>query len=146
MSTIRRVAIPAAVREFADATPVPGEPAEVSAARTRIRSAIAEGPVVFVCGGWAGLLVAPGAAAWTLGRLVFVREAQWGVDGTDHLVAHELVHVQQWSERGRLRFLSAYLGAYLRERMRGLGHWAAYRRIPSEVEAYDLEAVVEPYL
>ena len=32
-------------------------------------------------------------------------------------------------------FLVRYVGAYLRWRARGFGHWGAYRRIPLEVEA-----------
>lgn len=146
MRAIRRVDVPASVRDFAAATAVLGEPVDVAGARDRIRSAIAARPVLYVCRGWAGVLVAPGASAWTLGRHVLLRDGQWGVDATDSLVAHELVHVAQWCERGRLRFLLTYVGAYLRERLRGEGHWGAYRRIPAEVEAYDLEAAVEPHL
>lgn len=145
MRAIRRVEIPAAVRDFAEGGAV-GEPAEVSEAREQVRAAIAARPLLYACAGWAGMLVARGASAWTLGRRVLIREDHWGVDGTDHLVAHELVHVSQWSERGSVRFLFDYLRAYLRGRVRGYGHWAAYREIPAEVEAYDLEAVVEPYL
>ena len=51
------------------------------------------------------------------------------------LLAHELVHVRQWRELGVVGFLVRYVGAYLRWRLRGYGHWAAYRRIPLEVEA-----------
>ena len=55
--------------------------------------------------------------------------------GDERLLRHELVHVRQWRELGTTRFLVRYLGAYLRWRLRGYGHWAAYRRIPLEVEA-----------
>jgi hypothetical protein len=51
------------------------------------------------------------------------------------LIAHELVHVRQWRELGRGRFLVRYVGDYLRGRLRGLGHDAAYRRIALEAEA-----------
>ena len=51
------------------------------------------------------------------------------------LLRHELVHVRQWRELGVVRFLVRYVGSYLRWRLRGYGHWAAYRRIPLEVEA-----------
>lgn len=146
MRAIRRVEIPAGVREFAEGIPLYEESAAVTEAREVMRAAVASRPVLYVCGRWAGWLVAPGASAWTLGRRVLMRAREWGVDRTDALVAHELVHVAQWSRRGRAGFLVSYLGAYLRARMRGLGHWAAYREIPAEVEAYDIEAIVEPYL
>jgi len=55
--------------------------------------------------------------------------------GSDRLLRHEAVHVRQWRELGAVRFLVAYLGAYLRWRLRGCSHWGAYRRIPLEVEA-----------
>jgi hypothetical protein len=55
--------------------------------------------------------------------------------GDDRLLRHELVHVRQWQTLGVAAFLVRYLGAYLRWRLRGYGHWAAYRRIPLEIEA-----------
>ena len=81
---------------------------------------------------WVGGPVAPGASATTLGRLVLVR-----ADAADdeNLMRHELVHVEQWRRLGVPGFLRRYVGAYLRWRLRGYGHWAAYRRIPLEVEA-----------
>lgn len=51
------------------------------------------------------------------------------------LLRHERVHVRQWAELGVVRFLWRYVGSYLRWRLAGYGHWAAYRRIPLEVEA-----------
>jgi hypothetical protein len=51
------------------------------------------------------------------------------------LIAHELVHVRQWQELGPIRFLVGYAGDYLRGRLAGLGHHAAYRRIALEAEA-----------
>ena len=74
----------------------------------------------------------PGVAGMTLGRWILLRR------GREHdaaLIAHELVHVRQWRERGAVRFLAAYLGAYVRGRRAGLGHDAAYAAIPAEVEA-----------
>jgi hypothetical protein len=44
-------------------------------------------------------------------------------------------HVHQWRRLGALGFLRRYLSAYARWRLRGYGHWGAYRRIPLEVEA-----------
>lgn len=80
-----------------------------------------------------------GAAAITLGPVVSVRRAAAGDEG---LLAHELVHVRQWRELGVVGFLVRYVGAYLRWRVRGYGHWAAYRRIPLEVEAVWESALV----
>ncbi len=77
-------------------------------------------------------LVAPGAAATTLGRFVFVKP---GALGSQRLMDHELVHVRQWRDLGVPGFLVRYLGAYLRWRLRRYPHWAAYRRIPLEIEA-----------
>ena len=74
----------------------------------------------------------PGAAAITLGPLVSVRSSSVG---DERLLAHELVHVAQWRSLGVVGFLRRYVGSYLRWRLRGYGHWAAYRRIPLEVAA-----------
>ena len=81
---------------------------------------------------WVGGPVAPGAAATTLGSLILVRR-----DRADDvlLLTHELVHVRQWRTFGLVGFLRRYLGAYLRWRLRLYPHWAAYRRIPIEIEA-----------
>jgi hypothetical protein len=55
--------------------------------------------------------------------------------GDDRLLRHEVEHVHQWRRLGAIGFLGRYLGAYARWRLRGYGHWGAYRRIPLEVEA-----------
>lgn len=81
---------------------------------------------------WVGGPVPPGADAITIGSLISVRRRS---AGNHELLAHERVHVRQWAELGLRGFLAAYLGAYVRERLRGYGHWAAYRRIPLEVAA-----------
>src|SRR6478735_3939364 len=75
---------------------------------------------------------APGAAATTIGPLIMVRA---GYEENDHLLRHELVHVRQWREHGVIGFLVRYLAPYLGARLRGYPHWAAYRRIPFEIEA-----------
>ena len=76
--------------------------------------------------------VPPQAEAITLGTTIFVRKRS-----CEHqaLMAHELVHVRQFKELGPVRFLARYLGSYMRYRLSGYGHMAAYRRIPLEVEA-----------
>jgi hypothetical protein len=75
---------------------------------------------------------APGASATTLGRYIFMRTQ---ARGSGRLLRHELVHVRQWRDLGVLGFLRDYLGGYARWRLRGYPHWAAYRRIPLEIEA-----------
>jgi hypothetical protein len=83
-----------------------------------------------------GRVVAPGAAATTIGRVVFVKK---GREDDPLLVEHELVHVRQYRTRGLVGFLVPYLWRYLRLRLQGWPHWAAYRRLPHEAEA-DWEA------
>lgn len=74
----------------------------------------------------------PGARGMTLGRrMLLVR----GHEGNRALVAHELVHVTQFAERGRLRFLSRYLLDYGRNLGRLRTHRQAYLAIPAEVDA-----------
>lgn len=77
-------------------------------------------------------VAAPGAAATTLGPVIFMREDRVG---DPRLLRHELEHVRQWREQGVVGFSRRYLGAYLRWRLRGYPHWGAYRRVPHEVEA-----------
>jgi uncharacterized protein DUF4157 len=81
---------------------------------------------------WVGGPVPPGADAITIGPVVSVRRA---ASGDERLLRHELEHVRQWRALGPAGFLRRYVGAYLHWRLRGYGHWAAYRRIPLEVEA-----------
>jgi hypothetical protein len=77
-------------------------------------------------------VAAPGAAATTLGPLILMRDR---AVGNEKLLRHEMEHVRQWRELGVVGFLRRYLGAYLRWRVRAHSHWAAYRRIPLEIEA-----------
>ena len=77
-------------------------------------------------------IAAPGAAATTLGPLILMRKR---AVGNERLLRHELEHVRQWREQGVAGFLMRYLSAYARGRLAGLPHWAAYRRIPQEIEA-----------
>jgi hypothetical protein len=51
------------------------------------------------------------------------------------LLRHEAEHVAQYRRYGVVGFLVRYGRAYLRWRVRGYGHWAAYRRIPFEASA-----------
>ena len=81
---------------------------------------------------WVGGPVPPGADAITLGSLIIVRRS---AAGSEQLLCHERVHVRQWRSFGWFGFLRRYLGSYVHWRLRGYGHWAAYRRIPFEIEA-----------
>jgi len=76
--------------------------------------------------------VPPGADAMTLGRFVLVRT---GHEDDPYLLAHELVHVGQYRQRGLPCFLARYLGRYVLLRLDGWSHDAAYRRLPEEIEA-----------
>lgn len=81
---------------------------------------------------WVGGPVPPGADAITLGSLVIVRRR---AAGSERLLRHEAVHVEQWRRLGVVGYLRRYIGAYAGWRVRGYGHRAAYLRIPLEVEA-----------
>lgn len=83
-----------------------------------------------------GAPLPPGTDGMTLGRVVLVRR---GHEHGTYLMAHEMVHVRQYRERGFLGFLTRYVGRYLLLRLDGWGHDAAYRRLPEEIEA-DWEA------
>ena len=76
----------------------------------------------------------PGASGMTIGRRVLLRK---GHERRHALIAHELVHVEQWRDQGRVRFLTRYLADYLRSRGAGARHRVAYLAIPAEQEARD---------
>lgn len=59
------------------------------------------------------------------------------VEGSEpELVAHELIHVAQWEDSGILAFAWDYARDYLRLRLLGATHDAAYRSIGFEYQAY----------
>lgn len=76
----------------------------------------------------------PGADAMALGRRILVRR---GHTESRTLLAHELVHAEQWGRLGVAGFLRRYLGAYAINLVRLRRHRAAYLAIPLEVEARD---------
>lgn len=119
-----------------------------SAAQARLAEGLRSRPRIYRCSGRAAYLVPRGATAWTLGRYILVRADLWDEPRTARvrLLAHEIVHVAQWFERGRVRFMVAYVRPYLRERLRGARHWEAYRRVPAEDEAFDAEAALADLL
>ena len=56
------------------------------------------------------------------------------------MLAHELVHVEQYARLGVARFLRLYFADYFRSRSRGLSHAAAYDAIVFEREAEERAA------
>ncbi len=79
----------------------------------------------FIPGGYQGI---------TLGRFIGLT-VDVPLDGSSTLLAHELVHVRQWRERGSLGFLRWYLGGFVRNLWRTRNWRRAYRDNPAEVEA-----------
>ena len=77
-------------------------------------------------------LLPPGSSGMTLGHQVLLRR---GHEDNRKLVAHELVHVAQYADRGRLRFLTRYLADYTRNLTRLRNHRQAYLAVPAEVDA-----------
>ena len=79
-----------------------------------------------------------GTAAMALPGVVFVSPDALGLivsgEAAD-LLTHESVHIDQWREYGIARFLTRYLGDYIRGRAVGLPHYPAYRAIRFEREA-----------
>ena len=81
-----------------------------------------------------------GASAIVFGRRVFLSRraaacVEEGAVDACRLLAHELAHVAQYWRLGAAPFLGRYLGEYLRGRLDGLGHRAAYLSISFEREA-----------
>lgn len=75
-----------------------------------------------------------GSDGMTIGRFVLLRSDD-DRSGNRKLLAHELVHVRQWHEAGRIGFLRAYLGDYFRELRSCRCHREAYSAIRAEREA-----------
>ncbi|MEM9565795.1 MAG: hypothetical protein AAGA93_24455 [Actinomycetota bacterium] len=76
-------------------------------------------------GGYAGMAIGS--------RVVLARPID--DDGTSALLAHELVHVRQWSEQGRVRFAARYVSSFARNFARHRRWSRAYRSIEAEEEA-----------
>ena len=58
-----------------------------------------------------------------------------GDSGLGMLMVHELMHVEQLARMGVIRHTAQYVADYVRGRIKGLGHWEAYRQIRLEQEA-----------
>jgi hypothetical protein len=70
----------------------------------------------------------------TLRNLILL-SADVADDGTSSLLAHELVHVRQWHELGRIRFLYRYVRPFIVSLPRTRSWSRSYRAIPAEEEA-----------
>jgi len=81
--------------------------------------------VAMIPGGYAGL---------TLRNLVLLSQ-KVSSDGDSNLLAHELVHVRQWHEQGRIRFLWRYSWSFASQFAKTRSWGASYRNIPAETEA-----------
>jgi hypothetical protein len=75
-----------------------------------------------------------GYVGMTLRNLILLSE-RVADDGTSSLLAHELVHVQQWHEEGRARFLWRYIWDFTSALVRTRSWSRSYRAIRHEVEA-----------
>lgn len=70
----------------------------------------------------------------TLGRYIFLGKPTC-TKGTSKLLAHELVHVRQWSELGVVGYLLHYILDFVSELRRHRRWMHAYRDIKAEIEA-----------
>ena len=79
-------------------------------------------------------VLSPGMHGMTVGRLILVLRDD-DRSGCRVLLAHELVHVEQYHQMGVARFLWRYVREYARHLWRLRSHRQAYRAISLEVEA-----------
>ena len=79
-------------------------------------------------------VLAPGIQGMTLGRLVLLLRDD-DRSGRRVLLAHELVHVEQYAELGTARFLWRYVREYVSNLLRLRNHRQAYEAISFEAEA-----------
>ncbi len=78
--------------------------------------------------------LASGAQGMTVGRLILVLRDD-DRSGGRVLLAHELVHVEQYAEFGTIRFLRRYASEYARNLWRLRSHRQAYLAVSFEAEA-----------
>jgi hypothetical protein len=95
----------------------------------------------------ARLFLPRNVVAITLGRRIWIAP-ELPPAQLEAVLRHEMVHVRQMKALGVPRFLCRYVGEYLRNRLRGMNHDAAYRAISFEREAFAVERgahAVRPY-
>ncbi len=81
--------------------------------------------VPFIPGGYAGM---------TLGRhILLARDV--AADGDSALLAHELVHVRQWTELGVVGFSGRYVGSFAKNLAKHRRWNKAYHAVDAELEA-----------
>lgn len=73
-------------------------------------------------------------AGLTLGRYILLARPE-SDDGSSTLLAHELVHVEQWDHRGIIGFAGWYVADFLQEYRHRRKWMDAYRALEAEVEA-----------
>ncbi|MXW99486.1 MAG: DUF4157 domain-containing protein [Acidimicrobiaceae bacterium] len=78
--------------------------------------------------------LAPGSHGMTAGRLILLLRDD-DRSGRRTLLAHELVHVEQYAQLGTVRFLRRYLREYFANLWRLRNHRQAYLAISFEAEA-----------
>ena len=79
-------------------------------------------------------VLAPGAHGMTVGRYILMLRDD-DRSGRRVLLAHELVHVEQYAQLGVASFLRRYITEYARHLWRVRSHRQAYRAISFEAEA-----------
>ena len=79
-------------------------------------------------------LLAPGSHGMTVGRLILVLRDD-DRSGKRTLLAHELVHVEQYADLGIIRFLRRYVREYFANLWRLRNHQQAYLAISFEAAA-----------
>ena len=79
-------------------------------------------------------LLAPGSHGMTVGRLILVLRDD-DRSGQRTLLAHELVHVEQYADLGIIRFLRRYVREYFANLWRLRNHQQAYLAISFEAAA-----------
>jgi hypothetical protein len=77
------------------------------------------------------------ASAVTIGHTVYYAGKPDQV--SERLRRHEMIHIRQYQDMGKLKFLFRYFKEYLGSRLRGNDHKAAYYSISFEKEAYEKE-------
>ena len=79
-------------------------------------------------------VLTPGVDGMTFGRLILLRRDD-DRSGRRRLLAHELVHVEQYARLGILPFLWRYVREYARNLWRLRSHRRSYEAISFEAEA-----------
>lgn len=77
------------------------------------------------------------ASAVTIGHTIYYAGKKESI--SDRLRRHEMIHIRQYRDMGKLLFLSRYFKEYLGSRIKGNDHKAAYYSISMEKEAYAKE-------